>query len=209
MSISSVQKIMDPLTTIFGAALEVLAPVVNDVLGPVVGCLVVLGKALGQVLTPIVQALSPVITFLAEGFMWLYNKAIMPVGNMLWATFTWIGNLLYNFGMLIYNIVTFDWMNLGKGMREMSMDELYKKGPLKEIGIDAITGAGTSETPGGTGAGYGSQTTIQHPPDINIYMTFNGPVLGGAGKREVAELVVEGIEDLIGMGVRVKFLEGP
>ena len=93
-ALSSVQQILNPLTTIISSMMEVLGPVINDVLGPVVGMLKLLGEALGQILAPAIQLLTPIIKFISELFVFLYNEVIVPIGNVIIKAFNWIYNAL-------------------------------------------------------------------------------------------------------------------
>ena len=84
-SLSSVKAILDPLTTILQGVMNVLAPVINEILKPLQGALIVFGELIGHILAPILKALSPAIEWLAKAFIWVYNKVLVPVGNgILW-----------------------------------------------------------------------------------------------------------------------------
>jgi uncharacterized protein YoxC len=91
-SLSSVQQILNPLTTIFSSMMEVIGPVINEVLGPIVGMFKMLGEALGQILAPAIQLLTPIIKLISEIFVFLYNSIIVPVGNAIIKAFNWIYN---------------------------------------------------------------------------------------------------------------------
>lgn len=91
-SLASVQQILNPLTTVVGAMMDVLGPVINDVLGPVVGMLKLLGETLGQILAPAIQLLTPIIEAVSKVFVFLYNSIIVPVGNAIIKAFNWVYN---------------------------------------------------------------------------------------------------------------------
>jgi hypothetical protein len=109
-SLSSVSAILDPIRTIFNSMMQVLGPSIDRVLLPVVGALAKIGVTLGTILIPILDWLSPIIDDLANGFIWLYNEAIMPAGNWLAKTFESIGTVMdyvgSNFKAAIENIAS-------------------------------------------------------------------------------------------------------
>jgi hypothetical protein len=194
-SFKSVQMILDPLSTIIGAAVAVLQPFVDSALAPIVGILVTLGTALGQILVPIVQALMPVIQLLAELFVWIYNLALVPFGNLI----IFIGNMLFNLGQFIKNLIAMDFAHLDKGTRPATY------GFLQPITLDTVTAAGEAATSGNT---YSSNVTVQKPADVYIYFTIQGNVIGAASKEELGAWLVDCIQKALGTGVRPEFLQG-
>jgi predicted nucleic acid-binding Zn-ribbon protein len=53
----------------------------------------------------------------------------------------------------------------------------------------------------------GSQTTIQRAPDIYIYITVNGPVVGTAGISEVGKFLADCLQEYAGIGGRIHIEE--
>lgn len=151
VSLSSVNAILNPLQTVFGAMFDVLAPLINTILAPIVGILRVIGTTLGQVLAPVFSAFGPIITTLAMGFAWLYNNVILPFGNSI----IFVGNAIYN------GIVTA--INAMLGWIGVHFDTIaMTAGMLKEINLADITTAGATSgsvsTAGGKAAQYSGGT---------------------------------------------------
>ncbi|NCC65640.1 MAG: hypothetical protein EOM15_13400, partial [Spirochaetia bacterium] len=91
-SISSISALLNPLQTIVSAMLEVLEPVIDSVLGPLVGILRIVGKAFGMLIKPIIEMLIPSINLVADVFIWLYNNVFFYIGNTLITLFNWVFN---------------------------------------------------------------------------------------------------------------------
>lgn len=90
-SLESVQKVLDPVSTILDEAMKVLEPVIDVVLKPIIDLLEANGRVIGDSLAIIIAPLSaitntlkliePILNFVAEALEWLYMKVIYPVGN--------------------------------------------------------------------------------------------------------------------------------
>ena len=80
------------LQKVFSGIIEVLEPVVNNILDPLAGMLTVVGKVIGGLLTPALKILEPVMEFIGELFVWVYNDIIVPVYNAINEAF----NTIYN-----------------------------------------------------------------------------------------------------------------
>jgi len=91
-ALANVQKILNPLQTIINAIMDVLGPVINELLAPLVGILEIVGKTIGAVLAPALQILQPVIEVISAMFIFLYNKVIRPVANFMIIAFNKIHN---------------------------------------------------------------------------------------------------------------------
>ena len=196
--LDSMMAVLDPLNTIFRAMMETLAPIVDGLLAPVIGALNIIGKTLAAILIPALDFLAPVIEWLAKAFVWLYNNAILPFGNFIIS----IVVLLKALGEVIWYIVSGQWGKLGT----INIAEDMEKYKLKPIDVAALTTAGGGAGGGGKG-GPSSSTTVQQVPDIYVYQTFAGPVIGAGGMAEVGRFTVEGIQAYLGTGARVQFLE--
>lgn len=168
--LSSVQQILNPLQTIFGAMMEVLGPLINTVLQPIVGILKIVGMTLGKILAPVISALGPVISLVTTAFVWLYNNAIRPVAN----AFIWVGNAIYNAIVWAVNKIKSIWG--GAQIAYKSMDSGY----LEKIDESDVVSAGAT-SPAGAGGSYGSSATYQKPRDITMYFEINTAALVGDG----------------------------
>jgi hypothetical protein len=234
-SFTSFNPVMEAMTIIINSAMSILKPVIDTVLQPLIGIFVILGTTLGQILVPVIKMLTPVIEALGKGFIWLYNNVIMPVGNFLWTSFTIMGNVIANFCKVIVYFATHpitEWgrpFGTGGGVNAGGGPPTVMGGtgvgyvpedlgflptdvagigasPLSPIDMAALAAAGAGYQ-NSQGGGVGSNTTVQHPPDIYIYQTFEGPIVGAGGSREFAQFVIDAIKDYLGTGARVTFLE--
>ena len=163
--LASIQEILNPLQTIFSAMMEVLGPLINTVLQPIVGILRVVGTALGQILAPVISALGPIISLVADAFIWLYNNAIRPVAN----AFIWVGNAIYNAIVWAINKIKSIWG--GEQIAYRSLDSGY----LTEIDSSALTAAGSTSYGGTTGA----SASYQKPRDITVNVAVQTSALVG------------------------------
>ena len=207
-SLASVNALLNPLTTIFTAMMEILGPLINQALAPLVGILVIVGQVLAAVLTPVLERLTPVIKFIAEAFVWLYNNAIMHFANGLILIF----NIIYNATVAVAN--GFIWLyNLFVGKKKEKDYLEYKdvrSGMLEKINIDDLYAAGEDYMgPDAVGAPTGSNTSVQRVPDIYISQYFQGPVIGEGGMIEIGRFTVDAIDEYIGAGGPVHWNEVP
>lgn len=195
-SFGSLQAIMDPVSVILRAMFEALQPLIDSLLEPLVAILTIVGQTLAMMITPILKLLAPAIEWIGQAFVWLYNNAIVPIGNAFIQLFTALTAL----GTLIYYIVTFRWSKIHDIQWAADSADLLQPittGQLTEDGL-ATTGAG----------GYGgSSTNVVKPPDIYVYLTVEGSVYGAGGPAEVGREMVHAIEEYLGTGARVTFLE--
>lgn len=94
LSLESVQKVLNPFSTILNSMMQVVEPLINSVLTPIVKVLELFGKMLGLVLSPmlnilnLVMQISPslkileaVLKVVGDAFKWFNNSVIVPVGN--------------------------------------------------------------------------------------------------------------------------------
>ena len=173
--LASVQAILNPLQTIFSAMMDVLGPLINTILAPIVGILRVIGTTIGAVLAPILSALAPIINAIAMGFVWLYNNAIVPFANMLILA----GNWLYNGVVKIVNFLL-GW--LGVQMTEISLSN----GQLSTIYLSSLATTGTTSYSGTSGA----SATYQKPRDITVNNYLNvGQMVGEDGFHQFCLMV--------------------
>lgn len=95
LSIENVSKVLNPFKTIFEAVKVIIEPLLNNSLKPLVQIFTQFGTVLGQILTPfiglgkIVNALTYAVLTPLMGVLnifggmleWVYNSAIVPLGN--------------------------------------------------------------------------------------------------------------------------------
>jgi hypothetical protein len=177
MSLSSVQSILNPISTILSAAMTVLQPVVNKILQPLVGMLNILGQTLGQILVPIIETiLIPVMSFLSDAFIMLYNYGVMPLANGL----IWAFNLIYNGIAGIYNGIAAA-VNTLLGWAGVHMDYMaYRdltEGFLKKIDKASLMGASGDDN---STINNGNTASYTGPTVNNFYINIeqNGVYVG-------------------------------
>lgn len=187
----SVAMIMQPLQVIFDSMMKVLTPIVDSLLSPIIGALVILGEALGKMLIPVIQILAPVIKVVSEAFVWLYNKVIRPFGNAI----ILIGNILYNAIASIYNWVSWLW-----GGTKMALRGL-QEGFLEEISLGSLSTAGTQYQQSQAGGGNSASYTQARPITVNVVV--NTDVITGehGGFRELAIKMQNEIEAVLALGL--------
>ena len=141
-SSQALQQVLSPISTIMSAMIEIISPVLDELLTPLVGILKVIGVTLGKVLVPILKILTPVILLLANTFIWLYNKIFVPIANGLIE----LGTMIYNAIAKVWNWIA-DAINktLGwAGVHITKMEELDAAAmKLEEIDMeDLVYGMG-------------------------------------------------------------------
>ena len=202
-SLSSIQSLLDPISTILSGVMEMLGPAINDTLAPLVGILKIVGNVIGSMLVPVIQILTPIIEFIGQAFVWLYNKAIVPLAN----GFIWVINMVrIGFAKVINGIIdAINWIpgvNIGHVSVGNSTD-----GMLSAIDYASISQAGWATGSSYAGSGSGSSTSVQQMT-INIYQTFDGPVIGDGGLESVGHYVVGAIQAYAGVGGAVTIVGG-
>jgi hypothetical protein len=176
-SLDPMKLLMVALEQVFTGIAQVLGPLIQNFLDPVISILVLLGNVIGQMLAPAFEILTPIVQGLAKLFTWLYNKVFVPVYNFSMKIFNLIYNAFADFiNGILWLIDQIPFVDVG---RVAKRDE--DAGFLKEI--DTGAGAAGSSGSSGSGASYtGSQPII-----FNFYN--QGNVVGSGGLEELAELI--------------------
>jgi tape measure domain-containing protein len=206
-SLGSVQAILNPLTTIFAGMMEVLGPVIDTVLSPLVGILKILGQTIGKILTPVIQWLSPIIGYLGEVFIWLYNKILVPVGNGFITVFNAIGIGIATIVNGIISAINWALGWAGVNLNKVNVPGL-DDGKLTAISTGDLTAAGSSYIGGGSGSGVSGSSTSVQSYNIEVHQVVQGNVIGDGGMAELGRFFVEAVEAYLGSGGRVSFVRG-
>lgn len=198
ISLSSFAAIMDPVSTIIAAAMTVLEPLINKALAPLLGILTIVGKTIGGVLAPVFELLASVTEILGRGFVWFYNKAILPTANG-WIT---IFNIMYNAVAAVVNGIgnALRWLGVKMSMDYRSLDA----GKLQAIDYAAMTASASTYT--GSSSTGGSSSSVNQVT-VNYYQTINGNVIGDSGMAELGSFFVRAVEAYIGSGGTVRFIQ--
>lgn len=189
-SFSMITQILNPMQTIFAAMFEVLAPVVESLLAPLLGILKVLGMFLGNMLVPVFRMLEPVITLITEAFVWLYNYVLLPVGNGIMGLFVDIGNFFIGImnGIIdALNHIPYVDINRVSNLQQADM---------QKINAEFVTNAGANTT-GSNGSGGGA--TYSGAKDVYINFYFDRSYVNGDA-REIALALREEIRQAEAMG---------
>lgn len=183
-SLSSVQKLLNPIQTILSAMMDVLEPVINSLLDPLIGILNTVGKVLGKMLVPILELLEPIIQLIATAFVYLYNYAIMPFANMVISA----GVTLCNGFIALYNKLNWIW-----GGSDMASKD------LSDYLLEAIDTSDLSNTDDDDDSSSSdSSASYTAVSDINVYITVPGILVGSNGMKELATTIRDEIRDLGG-----------
>ncbi|MCF7945444.1 MAG: hypothetical protein K9L24_01130 [Spirochaetia bacterium] len=203
-SLSSFQAIMDPIGIIFQGIMDILGPAIDSILQPIIGILRIFGQTIGKMLMPFMDVLGKVVKLLAKGFIWLYNKAMVPFGNFMIEMYTKVGNFFIKIINGIINLINkIPGVKIGK-VGKLDPDK-YK---LEEISMaDAMAAGGDStDSSSYSGNNTGSNTSVQRM-EINIFQYYNGPVIGEGGMAQVGEYVTRAIKAHTGYGGQVQIVE--
>tara|TARA_Y100000310_G_scaffold52084_1_gene47912 strand:+ start:206 stop:2206 length:2001 start_codon:yes stop_codon:yes gene_type:complete len=189
------KALLDPLGTIFAGMMDVLGPLVDQILAPLVGIFRIIGQTLGKVLAPVFKVLADVAKALAEIFVWLHNKVFRPVGNVMLAIFQAVGSF---FTMIINAIIAV--INFAVGWLVGNIRQIRVRGvtggDIGEISIDAGSAAGELSGGGGTGATFQQQRPIE--VEINI---LQPELYGTGGLRELAFVLRQELEAITELGL--------
>jgi len=180
--LASMQMILNPLTTIFNAMMTVLQPMIDTLLTPLIGILTILGQTLGHILVPLFSILGPIIGFVADVFVWLYNKVLRPIGNALITIFNFVFNAIAavaNGFIFIYNLLV-----RKKKEKDYIKFRSLTEGHLAEITTGDVTAAG-AETVSGEGAGAGANYTAGRTINQTVNI-FTDVITGEGGFRQLA-----------------------
>lgn len=163
-SLASVKMILDPLQIVFQAIFDVLQPIIDSLLRPLIGIFRIIGETIGKVLAPILLQLSPIIELIAKAFVFLYNYAIKPLAN----TIIWVISTIYNMVANLVNGVIkalnqIPFVNIGWRMATMD----YESMKLQDISTSDLDSAGSRAgvgySSGGASASYsGKQENINN-----------------------------------------------
>jgi tape measure domain-containing protein len=183
--IESVSMIMDPLTTILSSTVAIISGPLNSALEPVVGALMILGETLGQVLIPVIKLLEPVIKFLAEAFILLYNFAIKPFANALIFVIKTISGFVTGIVNGIVDAINFLLGWAGVNLARMS-DPTAGVAYLSDISMSSLTDKGSAGINKDTGSPAQYSANRQITVNVNIYTDV---IAGPQGTRELALLI--------------------
>jgi hypothetical protein len=218
--------LLDPVLKLGALLFTTLNPIFNSLTSTI------------DVLGGVVTMLLPVFNFLGK----VIQTVVAPVLATIGATFTWLVNILHNFGQFVTNMINDFWNSKNwaiTGMKETNLAKLIADSlaqsqtsmsatatatgawapmiiPTTDFNMESLfsdqqTVTGFENiTPGTSGGGlYGGGTTITQVPDIHIHQYFNQAVIGEGGKASIGRYMVEAIQEYMGTGGKVTWLENP
>jgi len=174
-SFSMIQTIMDPIGVIMQGIMDVLAPIIEELLTPLIGILRIFGQLIGMFLAPALRMLTPVITFITKAFIFLYNYALVPVQN--------------GFINLIENIANF-FITIMRGiigaLNRIPGVNISKPGyanfdnqKATTINMDDIMAAGGDASSGGASGGSSGGASYTGTKDITINIFYSNSYVNG------------------------------
>jgi len=184
-ALASVNALLNPLTTIIGGIMQVLAPVIDGLLAPLVGILTILGQTIGAVVAPLLERFAPIIKLVTEYFVFFYNNALRPVANMIIGA----ANLIYN-GVAIAANAIIDLVNFflpDKHDIAHVATKTLEEGMLQTINYTDVVAAGSSAIASGGGSTPGATYTGAQSITFNFYN--QGNVVGSGGLEELATII--------------------
>jgi len=188
--VAAIIIVLDSLMTTIG-------PVLNDVLAPIFNYLAGLGRVIGEVISPLLAALAPIIGFLMDVLTVLTNVVLVPIVTVLVVIFRAFQNLI----IAIENLMI--WLgNL------VELDDKKKKGykAYVDIGapISAIQTTGES-TVNRTAATTGQGASYTAGKTLNITVNYQDQVVvvgnNNSGLEALARLIRGEILKLDQLGV--------
>jgi hypothetical protein len=163
-SLGPIMDIMDPIGVVLESMFEVLGPLIEEALAPLLGILKIFGKIMAATLVPVLNLLTPVIELVAKVMLWFANKVMIPVANFIINIWNGIARMLN---------ALLGWAGV----------EIAYAANVGTVGMEDATAAGTTTTGGTPGASY----TGSQPITFNFYN--QGNVVGSGGLEELAALL--------------------
>lgn len=183
-SIGSLNSLLNPLQTILQGFMAIISPLVSTILQPIIGILYVVGNVLGQMLAPFLSALAPVIKVIGEGFVWLYNNAIIPFANGI----IWIGNSLQN---AIVDFLT--WLGLATAADKVALTS----GMLEAIDYASLVASGASSSSYINSTAASSSASYSEGTIVNQYIyIYGGTYVGDEGFTAFVQRIFEEAKSL-------------
>ncbi len=181
-SLSSVMALLDPIGTILAGVMEIIGPLIDELLAPLVEILMILGNTIGALIVPQLKFWIGVVKIVADAFVFIYNKALLPFANAI----IWLNVKISNVFVDLYNglrrLLKKVGVNIGGKMDSIS----YNDSKLQEISSSNVTGANAGAT-AGTTARTGASYTGSQAITFNFYN--QGNVVGAGGLEELALLI--------------------
>lgn len=213
----------EALKPVIEGILQVLGPAIGDVLAPLLGAFVIIGQALGQALLPILQALTPVFEILGMVVAMLapvidaLARPVEFVADLLGWLAQWLRYGIEQLRVFFYNLAHpfapttstvsspggFTTDAFTRPITTVTLGDINSAGGDYLEGIGGTFGGGYGGGSTGGGSTGGGSTSVQQMPDIYVYLTVQGNVIGAGGATEVGETMARALEAYAGIGGRI------
>jgi len=184
-SMSMLQSLLDPIGTILSGVMDILGPLIETLLTPLVGIFRILGQTLGRIIAPLFEMLGPIIKGIAEVFVWLYNKVLRPIGNGIITLFNVVANMVLGIwnGIVAAINAALGWA--GVNLSYASYRAL-DQGHLSEISVGDLSAAGSASSSSTTGA----NASYSQARDITVNVSVSTSALvGDDGIRQFSLMI--------------------
>jgi len=219
--VGTLSALLDPLNTLMDGYLQVTGQLLNNAYAPLVGIIVQVGKLLGGMLAPLIEITSGAIKVLAKGFVWFYNNILRRVANLFISVFNVIFDIFRGLAQVVVDVANTLIEFANKFRRESKEKDLMgnpfgdarkiDEGHLGAIDLGDLANNARDYTytgPTYSGPTGSDNTTVNRPPDIYIYQTFNGPIIGESGMEEFGRMVVDALIEYTDIGGNVNVIIG-
>jgi len=175
LQLSIVSAIFNYVGTIVSGVMDIIGNLINSALEPIAYVLTILGKTIGAILVPIIQILAPIIKAVADVFVWLYNKAIVPFINAI----IFVLNTIKTMVAYIWNGIA-SAINAALGWAGVHVGYMSAPASLSEGFIQPIAySTGETGTTGQTSTYGGAAASYSGNKEVNIYINFTQSYVNG------------------------------
>ncbi len=175
LQLSIVSAIFNYVGTIVSGVMDIIGNLINSALEPIAYVLTILGKTIGAILVPIIQILAPIIKAVADVFIWLYNKAIVPFINAI----IFVLNTIKTMVAYIWNGIA-SAINAALGWAGVHVGYMSAPASLSEGFIQPIAySTGETGTTGQTSTYVGAAASYSGNKEVNIYINFTQSFVNG------------------------------
>ncbi len=169
MGFEAIQKVLDPINTAFDKFAEIVTPILNEVLSPLIGVWRALGDVIGKLFIPILKLLQPLIILISQLMIAGINM-LVPVFRAIYDFFATIANAVISVYNWIASALNALLIIFGVSLPQInnvpSSTDLLNNYSLAQVsweGANAISG-------GNTGAGT---TSMAQNVSYTMYIEIN------------------------------------
>ncbi len=169
-NLSALVAAVNPLALVVKGFTDIVGETINKAIAPNLGMLIHIGEFLGQLLIPVLEVWGNLTQKLAEGYVWVYNKALRPFGNGIIGVLSLIKNGVANFLNSIFKFIN---NTLGTNFSLINTSAVNWD-TLSEINLSSLQNAGYDYIGySSSSSSGGSTTSYTGLRDINVYVNYN------------------------------------